>query len=226
MREIQGRLVLDTLEELVDPRHTALVAIDIQNDFCHADGHFARAGKPVAHMQPAVQRMKDLVAAAQSLGVRVYFLRQLTLPDGKSDSPAWLRFKTRDGKAPDYARPGTFGSELVQGLVPGPGDCVVDKFRPDGFLGTTLDMLLRAQRIETVVLLGTTTEGCVESTVRAASYHDYYVVVASDAVASPNIRLHENSLEFFKARYPLHTTDEIIQAFRKGSGPGSSETPR
>lgn len=217
MKQIQGRMVLDTLEELVDPRHTALVAIDIQNDFCHPDGHFARAGKSVAQMQDAVQRMKHLVSAAQKLGVPVYFLRQLTLPGGKSDSPAWLRFKTRDGKAPDYALPGTFGSDLVEGLVPGANDCVVDKFRPDGFLGTPLDLLLRARGVHTVVLLGTTTEGCVESTVRAASYHDYYIVVASDAVASPNMRLHENSLEFFKARYPLHSTDEIIEAFKKAS---------
>src|SRR5690606_11493357 len=171
------------LEELVNPEHTALVAIDIQNDFCHPEGHFARAGKAVAHMQPAVERMKQLVSAAQELGVPVYFLRQLTLPDGKSDSPAWLRFKTREGNAPDYALRGSFGYKLVDGLAPGPNDCVVDKCRPDGFIGTPLDLLLRARGIQTVVLLGTTTEGCVESTVRAASYHDYYIVVAGDAVA-------------------------------------------
>src|SRR5690606_417306 len=103
------------------------------------------------------------------------------------------------------------------GLAPGPNDCVVDKFRPDGFIGTPLDLLLRARGIQTVVLLGTTTEGCVESTVRAAAYHDDYIVVAGDAVASPQQRLHDNSLEFFKARYPLHSVEEIIAAFKQGA---------
>lgn len=213
MRTIQGRQVLDTLEELVAPGHTALIAVDIQNDFCHPDGLFARAGKPVAHMAPAVERMRGLIHQAQGLRIPVVFLRQVTLPDGKSDSPAWLRFKTRDGKAPDYALPGTFGWEFAEGLAPNDNDYVVEKFRPDGFRATNLDHLLRARGIQTVVLLGTTTEGCVESTVRAASYHDYYVVVASDAVASPNVQLHDNSLAFFRARYPTHTSEEIIAAF-------------
>ncbi len=214
MRTIQGRQVLDTLEELVFPQHTALIAIDVQNDFCHPDGKFAQAGKAVAHMAPAVERMLHLVHAAQARGIPVIFLRQVTLPGGKSDSPAWLRFKTRDGKAPDYALPGTFGWQFVDGLAPTDNDYVIEKFRPDGFRATYLDHALRARGIETVILLGTTTEGCVESTVRAASYHDYYVVVAADAVASPNIKLHENSLEFFQARYPIHTSDDIIAAFR------------
>ena len=215
MKRIQNREVLDTLEELVNPCHTAVVAIDIQNDFCHLDGHFARAGKPVAHMADAVGRMVKFIQRAQALDVPVAFLRQVTLPHGNSDSPAWLRFKTRDGKSPEYTLPGSFGWQFVDGLAPRDSDYVIEKFRPDGFIGTHLDQVLRARSIETLVMLGTTTEGCVESTVRAASYRDYYVVVLSDAVASPNIRLHNNSLELFKARYPLHTSEEVISAFGK-----------
>lgn len=212
MKTILNRQVLDTLPELVDPRWTALVVIDIQNDFCMPKGHFARYGKDVARMQPAVDRMVSFVAQAQELGMRSVFLRQASLPDGRMDSPAWLRFKTRDGKAPDYTIPGTWGWEFVDGLKVRDGDWVVEKFRPDGFIGTNLDHVLRTQGIQSVVLLGTTTEGCVESTVRAASYHDYYTVVVSDCVASPNAELHEGSLRFFRARYPTHTADEVLAA--------------
>jgi len=212
MKTIQGKQVLDTLDELVAAPHTAVVAIDVQNDFCHPDGHFARAGKTVAHMAPAVQTMVSFVNAAQKRGVPIIFIRQLTLPNGHSDSPSWLRFKTRDGKSPEYTLPGTFGWEFVEGLTPGENDTVVEKFRSDAFVGTCLDNVLKARGIQTLVMLGTTTEGCVESTVRAGSYHDYYVVVVGDAVASPNPRLHDNSLEFFKARYPLHTADEVLRA--------------
>ncbi|MBL8384594.1 MAG: cysteine hydrolase [Burkholderiales bacterium] len=215
MKEIQGRQVLDTLEELVDPRRCAVVAIDIQNDFCTPGGHFARYGKDVARMAPAVARMVEFIAAAQAIGVRTIFVRQATLPHGRSDSPAWLRFKTRDGKAPDYAVPGSWGWQFVDGITVGERDWVVQKFRPDGFIGTDLDHILRTQGIESLILLGTTTEGCVESTVRSASYHDYYVVVVADAVASPNAVLEEGSLRLFRARYPTHTAADILAAMRR-----------
>lgn len=214
MKTILNRTVLDTLPELVDPRWTALLVIDIQNDFCKPDGHFHRYGKDVARMAGAVDRMVSFVGEAQALGLRTIFLRQASLPDGRMDSPAWLRFKTRDGKAPDYALPGTWGWQFVDGLKVRDGDWVVEKFRPDGFIGTHLDHILRTQGIQSLVLLGTTTEGCVESTVRSASYHDYYTVVVSDAVASPNAELHEGSLRFFKARYPTHSGEEVLAAIR------------
>jgi ureidoacrylate peracid hydrolase len=215
MKTILGRQVLDTLDELVDPRWTAVIAVDIQNDFCSPGGHFDRHGKDVARMAPAVARMVDFIGRAQALGVRTIFLRQESLPDGRMDSPAWLRFKTRDGKAPDYGLPGTWGWQFVDGLGVRPQDWVVEKFRPDGFVGTHLDQVLRTQGIQTVVIAGALTEGCVESTVRSASYHDYYVVVVEDCVASPNAQLHEGSLRFFHARYPIHPAAQVLQAMQQ-----------
>ena len=226
MKQILGRQVLDTLDELVDPRWTAVIAIDIQNDFCSKDGHFARYGKNVARMAPAVARMVDFVGQAQALGMRTIFLQQASLPDGRMDSPAWLRFKTRDGKAPDYALPGTWGWQFVDGLVPRPTDWVVEKFRPDGFIGTHLDHILRTQGIQSVILLGTTTEGCVESTVRSASYRDYYVVVVEDAVASPNAELEEGSLRLFRARYPTHAGQQVLAAIRDAMRDAKRDAPR
>lgn len=222
MKKIMGKDVLDTLQELVDPRWTAVVVIDVQNDFCSTEGHFAKYGRDVARMQPAVGKMVEFVGKAQALGMRTIFLRQASLPDGRMDSPAWLRFKTRDGKAPDYAVPGTWGWEFVEGLRVRPDDWVVEKFRPDGFIGTHLDHILRTQGIQSVILLGATTEGCVESTVRSASYHDYYVVVLEDAVATTNAELHEGSLRFFRARYPTHTSDEVIEAIGQSISARSS----
>jgi ureidoacrylate peracid hydrolase len=222
MKTILDRQVLDTLDELVDPRRAAVLAIDIQNDFCSPDGHFARYGKDIARMQPAVDRAISFVGEAQALGMRCIFLQQASLPDGRMDSPAWLRFKTRDGKAPDYALRGSWGWQFVDGLKVRDCDWVVEKFRPDGFIGTELDTLLRTQGIQSLVLLGTTTEGCVESTVRAASYRDYYTVVVSDAVASPMAELHEGSLRFFRARYPTHTSAEVLAAIRTAKSTGGN----
>lgn len=217
-----GRPVYDTLEEMLDPTHAAVIVVDIQNDFCHPHGHFARHGKDVSPIMERVPTMVSFIRESQALGVRVIFLRQCTLPDGRSDSPAWLRFKTRDGKRPDYTIPHTWGWEFVDGLTVRPQDCVVEKYRPDGFLHTCLDHLLRASGIATVIILGTTTEGCVESTVRSASYHDYYVVVVTDAVASPNPALHEGSMRLFQARYPMATSQEILAILAKARRPAAT----
>lgn len=217
MRKIGDTLVYDSLDEMIDPSHTALVVVDVQNDFCHPDGHYARHGKDLTMVEERLPAVCAFVQEAQSLGVRAVFTLQATLPNGKSDSPAWLRFKCRDGKSPDYTLQGSWGWELVDGLEAGPRDLVVEKFRPDSFVQTNLDQLLRANGIETVVILGFITEGCFESTVRAASYRDYYTVVVRDGVASPNPILHEGSMRLFEARYPLHSMAEILEVWRKSA---------
>lgn len=215
MKIINGVTVLDTLEELVNPAHTALVVVDVQNDFCHPEGHFARHGKNISACEAMVAPTVAFVSKAQSLGIKIFFLQQLTLPHGASDSPAWLRFKCRDGKSSEYTLKGSWGAELVDGLNPGPKDLVVEKFRPDGFVGTPLNLLLKANGIQTTVILGTTTEGCVESTVRGASYHDYYVVVVKDLVSSPNAVQHEGAMRLFEARYPLASSQSLLEIWDK-----------
>ena len=216
MKKIGDTWVLDDLAELIEPAHTALVVVDVQNDFCHVDGHFARHGKDLSMIGQTVPTICQFVAEAKALGIRTVFIRQGTLADGASDSPAWLRFKCRDGKSPDYTKVGSWGWQFVDGLPVEPGDLVVDKFRSDAFVHTNLDQLLRANGVETVVVVGVVTEGCVESTVRGASYHDYYTVVVRDAVASPTAELHAGSIRLFEARYPLHTTAEILAVWRAG----------
>jgi nicotinamidase-related amidase len=191
----------------------ALVVIDVQNDFCHPDGHFARYCKDLATAYAALPRLVSFVHAAQAQGIPCVFVRQRTEPGGRSDSPAWLRLKTRDGKAADYTLPGSWGAELVEGLVPSESDLVVDKYRPDAFLGTALDALLRARGLESLVFIGTTTEGCLESSVRSGSYRDFYVTVVEDLVFSPNAALHDGSLRLMRQRYPVASSAAILAAW-------------
>src|SRR5690606_17697960 len=137
VKQINGTEVCDTLEELLNPAHTALVVVDVQNDFCHADGHFAKH-KNIEAITAMVPKWVSFVNAAQDSGIFTVFIQQLTLPHGRSDSPAWLRFKCRDGKNPEYTLLGSWGAELVEGLSPRAGDAVVQKFRPDAFVRTPL----------------------------------------------------------------------------------------
>ncbi|KCV24696.1 isochorismatase family protein [Bordetella bronchiseptica SBL-F6116] len=218
MKLINGVEVRDTLEELIAPAHTALVVVDVQNDFCHPDGHFARHGKNIDTITGMLPALVPFVNAAQDMGIFTVFVQQLTLPHGRSDSPAWLRLKCRDGKSPEYTMVGSWGAQLVDGLQPRAGDVMVQKFRPDAFVRTPLDGILRAQGIESLVIVGTTTEGCVESTVRGASYHDYYVIPVTDLITGPIAQLHANSLAFMRARYPAAESAQVLQTWRAARG--------
>ncbi|MEO1193628.1 MAG: isochorismatase family cysteine hydrolase [Pseudomonadota bacterium] len=215
MRVIAGRQIPETLEELLDPVRTTILLIDCQNDFAHADGLFGRSGVDLSLITERLPAIRAFVEEVRSAGLPLIHLHQQTLPQGASDSAAWLRFKTRSGRDPAYCLPGTWGCAAVEGLEPRAGEEVVVKFRPDGFLHTPLEMMLRAAGIETLVVCGLFTEGCVESTVRSASYRDFFVVVAEDAVASAVPQLHEGSLALMRARYPLHDSDEILAALAR-----------
>jgi nicotinamidase-related amidase len=212
MREVNGVAVRDSLAEVVAPP-VAVVVVDVQNDFCHPEGHFARHGKDVRAAGIAVPELVRFVRSAQARDIPCAFVKQRSEPNGASDSPAWLRLKTRDGKSPDYSLPGSWGAELVDGLAPRPSDIVVEKYRSDAFLNTALDALLRSRAIESLVFVGTTTEGCLESSVRAASYRDYYVCVVEDLVFSPNAALHEGSLRLMRHRYPVATATAVLEAW-------------
>lgn len=216
MKNINGKLVCESLDEMIAAKHTAILSVDIQNDFCSAGGHFDKYGKDLSSIATRLPAMVSFIHEAQGLNIPVIFIRQITMPNGHSDSPAWLRFKTRDGKSPDYTLPGTWGWEFVDGLTPGPNDTIIEKTRSDSFINTHLDRVLRARGIQTVVVLGVITEGCVESTVRSASHHDYYTVVVEDAVSSVNRDRHEASMGLFRARYPLASTDDILAIWREG----------
>jgi len=218
MRNHNGKLIKETLQEMLDPARTAVIAIDIQNDFFAPEGVFARAGRDMGLANGQLPVMVDLIRKAQDLGVMTVFVRQVTLPDSQGDSPAWLRLKLRDGKSPDYTLPGSWGAAFCDGIIPRAQDPVIDKMRPDAFHKTALDLVLRANGIETVVFLGANTEGCVESTVRSAAHHDYYTIVAEDAVASSNAAYHDASLALMRNRFMLAPSEEILTLLARADG--------
>jgi nicotinamidase-related amidase len=202
MKTVNGIQVWDTLAEILSPRHTALLVVDVQNDCVRPDGWFARNGKDVTGIQPVLPSIVELVGAARDCGVYVVFIEQTTLPEGASDSPAWLYFKTRDGRTrTDYTLDGSWGQRTIDELAVRPEEPRVRKYRPSGFHGTALDKLLRNRGIRSVVTCGVVTQGCVQATTMDASFHDYYTVVAADCVGSYSRPLHDNAMAFLGSRY-------------------------
>ena len=203
------------LKRILNPKHTALLMIDMQNDFCSEEGKFSKAGRDCTSIRRIVPSCKNLLQGARHAGVFIVHIQQSTLSDNKSDSGGWLAFKTRDGKSPDYALLETWGWKHIDELAPVcQKEPVVMKFRPDAFLYTQLDMLLRANSIQTVVCCGCNTEGCVLATVMGSAFHDYYTCVAEDAVASSVAEAHEHAIWLMKKRYIVRDSTKILACWK------------
>ncbi|MGA7987849.1 MAG: cysteine hydrolase [Candidatus Dormiibacterota bacterium] len=221
MYEIDGKRVYTELAELVEPSHTALIVIDMQKDFCSRDGSFAKQGLDLSAYESMVPRLAKLLDAARSFGVTVIHLQMTTLPGHRVESPAQIRFNMLQrpvgGTEPVsvvYTVEGTEGHQIIPELSPMASEFIVPKYRSSGFWGTNLDMILGSNGLETVIVTGCTTEGCVESTARDALFNDYYVVVAEDCVASDLPEQHEASLVLMRKRFDVATSDAICAAWQ------------
>jgi len=213
------------LENIVLPKHTALLMIDMQNDFCSKEGKFAKAGRDPSAIMDIIPACKSLLEAARKANVFVVHVQQTTLPGEQSDNGGWLAFKTRDGKSPTYATINSWGWKQVEALEPisdalNASSCepVIPKFRPDAFLNTALDMILQANNIKTVLCCGCTTEGCVLATVMGAAFHNYYTCVAEDAVATSVNGAHERAMWLMKKRYIVRSVNTFINCWKNKCG--------
>ncbi len=186
----------------MDQKWTAFLVIDMQNDFCSPGGAAHKTGADLSMYADIVPKIVRFRQVCREMRVLVIHIRLVRLPDGKSDSPSWLRLrmrKAREWNADDPemwkdALEGAWGAEFVSGLTPEKGELVVTKFRSSAFRETSLDLILRSNGIRTVLVAGCTTEGCVESTVRDVGFYDYFPVVLEDCVGSDVRELHEASL--------------------------------
>ncbi len=177
---------------------------------------FASLGVDVSMYGESRPMLAGLLQDARRASVLVIHVQNTALPDRMSDLPAQIRFNLRmhaehreNGAPLRYTAPGTSGHEFVPELAPLPDELVVPKYRSSAFFGTNLDMLLRSNGIKTVVIGGCTTEGCVESTARDAMFSDFYVVIATDCVASDDREQHEASMLLMRHRFDLATAAQI-----------------
>ena len=141
--EIEEKL-LTTLDDLVKYSHTGVVVVDMQNDYCHKDGFFAKGGydtpghgrKPVdpSSIKEMVPRLLNLVDVARSVGTKVYFVR--TFGDDHYLTPMARLRKLRAGRSGVVCPEGKWGSEQFDGFIPKPGDTVITKHVHSAFIGT------------------------------------------------------------------------------------------
>lgn len=192
------------LRKRITPQHTALLVVDMLNDFCSPAGMADRAGRDLAPSQAIIPTIGQLLLAARAAGVTIVYIQHTVLSDGASNSSVWLDARSRArASSADLCMEGTWGHQFVEGLQPEPGDLVIPKHRYSGFAGTSLDILLRSHRVDSLVLTGVSTNSCVESTLRAGFDLEYFITVVEDGVASWSQSLHLAALENVRARFGL-----------------------
>jgi len=215
MKQIFGKQVYDSLGEVVSPAHTAILVVDMQKDFCSPRGYFDKAGFDITPAQRIMPNIIKLIDEGRKRGARVVWIQNTTLKEGLSDSPAWLYFKAKIGlvKPVPYTQEGTWGQEFAEGLEPQPNEPVVKKHRSSGFVSSDLDLILKSNRVESVIVCGTVSHGCVEFTARAALDRGYYVSLASDCVCSPFPEMHQAVMKRMPLIFDVITLDELLTAW-------------
>jgi ureidoacrylate peracid hydrolase len=185
--------LLTTLGDQVDPRHTALVVIDVQRDFCSSEGVMARRfGLDLSAIQAAVVPLNELVHAARSQDVPVVWVREVFAPERMLPNQ---RIIHGDGDAVLLIRSDSDGIDWYEGLTPPQdGEPVFTKWNYDAFDSTDLELWLRTRGIRTTVFVGFTTNVCVETTARHAYIRGFHVVVAGDCTGAPSAAEHEAAL--------------------------------
>lgn len=172
---------------------TALLTIDLQNDFLHPDGAYGRAGQTAEAIAALPERIKPLVDALRAKG-GTYISAQFTLVPGPGGEPLIAphlkQLRPFLGKG-DFA-PGAFGHTVVDTLAP--ADYVVEKVAYSAFYQTRLEYIMRALGIDTLIVGGIVTNGGVASTLRDAHVRNIETIMLTDGCAAFKQDVHDATL--------------------------------
>ena len=192
---------------------SAVIVIDFQNDFCHNDGTYGRAGYDPSMIQAAASKTMELLEGARRSKVPIIHVRTFHYP--WTDSPSMRRRFTANWISKDlgldrskHCREGSWGGEFY--LAPDPDECIVTKHRYSAFIETDLDLILRSIGAKTLVMTGCATNVCVESTARDGFMKDYFVVVAEDCAGAMTKEEHEASLYTLDRYFATVTNSRIV----------------
>ena len=155
-------------EVRVDPARTALIVVDMQNDFVKEGGSLV-----VPDAEGTIPVIRGLLDLARDSGMKVVF----TQDTHTEDDPEWDIW-------PEHVREGSWGWRIVDELAPREGELVIQKVRYDAFYGTHLDHFLRLWGVDTVIICGTVASICVHYTAASAALRWYNVVIPRDATSA------------------------------------------
>lgn len=198
---------------ITDPTRTALLTIDLQNDFLHPKGAYGRAGQGAAAIAALPARIRPVRDALRAKG-GCYISAQFTLVPGPGGapliSPHLARLRPFLGRG-DFA-PGEWGHQLTDDLKD--ADYSVEKVSYSAFYQTRLEFILRKLGIETLILGGIVTNGGVASTLRDAHLRDIPTVLLSDGCAAFDGRVHDATLISLGSVAPQTTCAKMVESLQ------------
>jgi nicotinamidase-related amidase len=190
-----------------DLARSALVVVDMQNDFCHPEGWFAQKGIGIRAARKPIPTIARLLPAWRAAGGGVVWLNWGIRADRLNLSPT-VQFKgKRSADGVGYAEhspidhgpslvQGEWGAQVIDELAVAPGDITVHKHRLSGFWDNELDSVLRQQGITTLLFAGINTDRCVFSTLQDANFLGYDCVLLKDACGTPSPAYVTRSIHF------------------------------
>ena len=182
----------------LDLAKTAVLVIDMQNDFGAKGGMFDRAGIDISSIRSAVEPTRCVIAAARQAGIPIVYLKMAFKADltdaGPAESPNYARHMrlgigssvvAPDGSPSRILIRDTWSTDILEELAPEADDLVMYKHRFSGFFETALDTRLKERGVRQLIVTGCTTSICVESTIRDAMFRDYACVLLEDCTGEP-----------------------------------------
>jgi ureidoacrylate peracid hydrolase len=182
----------------IDLSKTAVLVIDMQNDFGAKGGMFDRAGIDVSVIQRAVAPTVRVIASARAAGVPVIYIKEEHRADlsdiGPAGAPYWrmcqrlavgAEVTAPDGRPSRIHVENTWNTEILPELAPLSSDLVIIKRRWSAFYDTQLDAQLRRLGARYIIVTGCTTSMCIESTIRDAAFRDYVCLLPTDCTGQP-----------------------------------------
>jgi len=198
--------------------NSALIIVDMQNDFVHPEGDLAHRAREVRgstidvpFLIGTIAHVARLAEAFRKMGRPVVYLAHVVKSDySDAQFPYWRLGLPRGGNR-TFIVEGTWGAQIVDDLKPQENEHLVVKKGFGGFSNTPLDTILRNMGVTTCVVSGVTTSVCVSTTVRGAVEHNYRVILVEDAVADGNRNAHEAELKTMARIFgDVKTTAEVM----------------
>lgn len=209
MIDFEGREIPQTLQEVVDPKRTVLLVWDMQND---------QAGSSF-NKEEFLRTTPPLIGIAKRAGIPVVYTQSTPYP-WNHESPAMIRraMKGQNVDHPSKLKPrrlrGSFGWQLIEPFKPQENDVIIDKRRATVFLGTEFESLMIHWGTRTIVMVGCTTDGGVEGTVRDGYYRGYFMVVVNDCVGTRTEEGHREALKRMGRWADVIESQELIKIWQ------------
>ena len=196
-----------------DPNTTALMLIDMQNDFLHPKGAYGRAGQKSETIAALPNRLAGVAEVMRSAGGWIVSTHFTLVPAKTGEpfiSPHLKQLRPFLGKG-DF-QPGAFGHQLIDALQP--ADLSVEKVAFSAFYQSRLEWVLQHAGVKSLIFGGIVTNGGVASTLRDAHVRDFHCTVLEDGCAAFNDQAHKSSIGSLSTIAKVMSCDEIVTALK------------